>query len=716
MVPIKTSLILNDRMSSVLKTITRAMDLCVDGFEQIQTASEASFDPSVAQKMRVTIGQASAEIEEMEQSYRAAGNGQDDLNKKISQGQTLADGLTNKIKSLVGTYISLQGLKKGADFLSESISLFDTQNKAETQLKNVLKNVGAADSAFQHLKKTASDLQGQTMFGDEALLGGAAEFATYISDADAIESMMGTLTNYAAGMSGGAEVGYEEMVNYATGLGKVMTGSYDAMTKKGFEFTDAQKEIIENGTDMQKALVIDEVISESWNGLAVQMANTPVGKITQLKNAFGDIREDLASQVMPSVMQLFNTIGHNMPQISSMILGLSKPINIIVSGLAWMVEKAGEVYDFFSENWSMIAPIIYTIAAAMAAYAVISGVVAVANGIHATSEAVKAAAQTMATGATFAETAAQHGLNAALLACPITWIVLAVMAFIAALIAVCAWIAKTTGVAKSAFGVIMGGIFVVGATFKELGLLVADIALGIWNAIKALCSNMGTAFHNIISSIRSWFYDLLSTALDVIAGIAENLNRLPFVEFDFSGIENKASEYAQKAAEAAESKGEYENIGEAFSSGFNTYDAFGEGWASEAFANGAAWGDGISDKIKSSFDFGSFDSGSLTGSSAALTNAADDIANNTGGNGPAGETANNTGSIANSLDTTNEELKWLRDIAEREAINRFTTAEVKIDMTGMKNSFSSDIDIDGAFSRFTNDVASALRTTAAGVY
>lgn len=716
MATIKSSLVLNDRMSSVLKTITRTMDLCIDSFEQMQSTSETSFDPSNANAMRVAIGQANAEIEEMERSYQAANNGQKNLNDSIGHGQSLADGLTGKIKSLVGTYLSLQGLKKGAEFLSGSIQLFDTQNKAETQLQNVLTNVGAVDGSLQRLQATASKLQGQTMFGDEALLGGAAEFATYISDTDAIESMMGTLTNYAAGMSGGAEVGYEEMVNYATNLGKIMTGSYDAMTKKGFEFTDAQKEIIENGTDMQKALVIDEVISESWNGLAVQMANTPVGKITQLKNAFGDIREDLASQVIPSVMNLFDTLGGNMPKISAMITGLSKPINLIVNGLAWIVEKAGEVYDFFSENWSLIAPIIYTIVAAMAAYAVISGIVAIANGIHATSETVKAAAQAMATGATFSETAAQYGLNAALMACPITWIVLGILAFIVALVAVCAWIAKTTGVANSAFGVIMGGIFVVGATFKNLGLLVADIALGIWEAIKAMCENMKTAFHNAIASVQSWFYDLLSTALDVIAGIAEALNKLPFVEFDFSGVTNKAAEFAQKSADAAASKGEYKNVSDAFSSGFNKFDAFGDGWAKSAFANGAEWGDGVSSKIKGAFDFGSFDTGGLGTGNSALLNSADEIAKNTGTGGTGGQTADNTGSIAKSLDTTNEELQWLRDIAEREAINRFTTAEIKVDMSGMNNSISSDMDIDGVIGELTTQVDTALRTAAAGVH
>ena len=87
--------------------------------------------------------------------------------------------------------------------------------------------------------------------------------------------------------------------------------------------------------------------------------------------------------------------------------------------------------------------------------------------------------------ATFAATAAQQGLNAALLACPITWIILLIIAVIAAIYAACAAVAKFTGVANSGFGVICGGIMVVIAFFKNLGLSVANIALGIWNALGA---------------------------------------------------------------------------------------------------------------------------------------------------------------------------------------------------------------------------------------
>ena len=72
--------------------------------------------------------------------------------------------------------------------------------------------------------------------------------------------------------------------------------------------------------------------------------------------------------------------------------------------------------------------------------------------------------------------------------------------------------------------------------------------------------------------------------------------------------------------------------------------------------------------------------------------------------------------MAKSLDVSNEQLQYLRDIAERDAINRFTTAEVKIDMTGMNNRIEGSADLDGVISQLTDGFAEALVTEAEGVH
>lgn len=367
---------------------------------------------------------------------------------------------------------------------------------------------------------------------------------------------------------------------------------------------------------------------------------------------------------------------------------------------------------FISDNWSIIAPIVYGVIAALIAYAAISGIVAAVNGVMALSASVHAAAEAMQAGATFTATAAQYGLNAALMACPLTWIILLIIAVIAAIFAVCNAIAKMTGVANSGFGVITGGINVVIQFFKNLGLSVANIALGIGNAIAALASNMMTAFHNTICNVQSWFYNLLSTALTVIEGICAALNKLPFVEFDYSGISSAADDYASKAAEAAGNKEDYKSIGDAFNEGMSTFDTFQDGWAADAFNAGASWGDGVADKVSGMFSMDNID---LTGGvdTSMLSN---DFANNaaqTAAN--TADTADSAGRIADSVDISKENLKYLRDIAETEAINRFTTAEIEVTMNN-NNTVSSDMDIDGMVDHLSAGVLEAMEQAAEGVH
>ena len=263
-----------------------------------------------------------------------------------------------------------------------------------------------------------------------------------------------------------------------------------------------------------------------------------------------------------------------------------------------------------------------------------------------------------------------------------------------------------TGIANSGFGVITGGVNVVIQFFKNLGLTVANIALGIGNAIAALASNMMTAFHNAIYSVQSWFYNLLSTALSVIEGICAALNKLPFVEFDYSGISSAADDYAAKASEAAGNKEDYQSISDAFNEAFTTFDAFQDGWASDAFNAGAAWGDGIADKVSNfslSDVFGQTDIPNV----GDYTSGFNDAIANSGVGDSIGNIDDNTGKIKDSLDVTEEDLKYLRDIAEQESINRFTTAEVTINQTN-NNNVSSDTDLDGFITALDDAMGEAI--------
>lgn len=718
---IRSQMALNDGMSAVLKKITRSLDTTISAFEEMQKASGKSMDTKLLKSAHTMLAQCNDEIDQMADEYERAQKQQQRLNDSIDKGTASAGGLLKKIAGIAGAYMSLSAVK---GLVTDSMGLADTQIGVQTQLKTVTRNMGTGDYYDQILQK-ASDIQGRGMYGDEAMIAGAGELATYFTDGDAILSMMDTLTNYAAGMSGGGEVDSKAMTDYATGLGKIMVGSFDAMAQKGFEFTDVQKKIIEGtatekqiaeelgdeyvnlSNDMQAAAVIGSVIDEGWSGLYDAMSQTPEGQIIQFKNTLGDLKETIGAGLYPAVLNFMSLFQENLPQIQEFADLFVQGIGRIINFLTQAANKALEFASTVQDNWSIIEPIVLGIVAALTAYAIISGIVAAVNGAHALSEGVKAAAQMMATGATLAETAAQHGLNAALLACPITWIVVGVIALVAAIAAVCSWIAKTTGIAATGFGVITGGINVAIQAVWNAMLVVANVAIGIWNALSACCSNIGTAFHNVIANVQGWFYGLLSTVLTVVSGICAALNKLPFVSFDYSGITAAAEEYAGKSAEAYGSVEEYTNVGDAFKSGMGTFDTFKDGWASDAFAAGSAWGDGVADKVSGLFDY---EAGNIDDFVTDTGYAMDGIGSDTA------DIADSTGGMAKSLDVSNEQLQYLRDIAERDAINRFTTAEVKIDMTGMNNRIEGSADLDGVISQLTDGFAEALVTAAEGVH
>ena len=438
-------------------------------------------------------------------------------------------------------------------------------------------------------------------------------------------------------------------------------------------------------------------------------------KFNEMPMTWGQIWQSMQNTALIAfqpVLQRLNDLA-NSEAFQTFIQGAIEAMATLANILLNIFELVGTVGGFIADNWSVISPIIYGVIAALAVYAAYLGIVkgieiasAAATAIHSVAMSAKIGVMAALTGQTMAATAAQMGYNGALYACPVVWIIVLIIALIAVIMAVCSAIAKMTGIANSGFGVITGGVNVVIQFFKNLGLTVANIALGIGNAIAALASNMMTAFHNAICSVQSWFYNLLSTACSVIEGICSALNKLPFVEFDYSGISSAADDYAAKASEAAGNKEDYQSISDAFNEGFTTFDAFQDGWASDAFNAGAAWGDGIADKVSNfslSDVFGQTDIPNV----GDYTSGFNDAIANSGVGDSIGNIDDNTGKIKDSLDVTEEDLKYLRDIAEQESINRFTTAEVTINQTN-NNNVSSDTDLDGFITALDDAMGEAI--------
>lgn len=420
-------------------------------------------------------------------------------------------------------------------------------------------------------------------------------------------------------------------------------------------------------------------------------------KYEEMPKTFGDAMTSIKNTAAMELQPVANKISEllNSERFQSILNGILTGIKIFAQGAVMAISGVAGIFGFLADNMWITIPVITALGivlgatlipklwAATAALLAKAAAWALANwqmlAIAAVIGIVVGALLTMnpvlwgivaVLGVLLliyaAWQVAQWAVNSAMYACPIVWIIVLVIALVAAIYLFMQWMAKATGLASSGLGMISGGVNVVIQFFKNLGLMVANIALGMWNALGACADNIRIAFKNVINSIKSWFYGLLETVMEVIEGTIKTLNKIPFVEIDATGVENSAKEYANKKAQAENDKEAFKSVTDAFNEGMNTFEAFGDGWVDNAFKQGAAWGDNVANSIGNAL--GSFDPKSaLDGIMPKQEDMAGeyDFASMMDGNGnlPVSINADKT---SNEVDISDEDLKMLKDIATRE--------------------------------------------------
>ena len=642
------------------------------------------------------------------------------FNQEISAGTQQANELTNTIKRAVAAYVSIQSVGKALNISDELVQTTSRLNMMNDGVQTTAELVNMVYAAAQDARGSFSQMADVVArFGNNAK-DAFSSSEEVVAFADLIQKQM-TI----AGASTQEAANAELQLSQALGSGVLRGDELNSIFEQAPNLIQNIADYLDVPIGKIREMAADGELSADVVKAAIFSAADDINsKFNEMPMTWGQMWQSMQNTALIAfqpVLQRLNDLA-NSEAFQTFIQGAIEAMATLANVVLNIFELVGTVGGFIADNWSVISPIIYGVIAALAVYAAYLGIVkaielasAAASMIHSLAMSAKIAVMAAVTGQTMAATAAQMGYNGALMACPLTWIIMLILALIVVIFAVCNAIAKMTGIANSGFGVITGGVNVVIQFFKNLGLTVANIALGIGNAIAALASNMMTAFHNAICSVQSWFYNLLSTALSVIEGICAALNKLPFVEFDYSGISSAADDYAAKASEAAGNKEDYQSISDAFNEGFTTFDAFQDGWKSDAFNAGAAWGDGVADKVSNfslSDVFGQIDIPNVGDYTSGFSDA---IANSGVGDG-IGNIDDNTGKIKDSLDITEEDLKYLRDIAEQEAINRFTTAEINVDMSGMQNTVNSGDDIDGFMTKLTDSVNEAVDNMTEGVH
>lgn len=701
----------SDTANAELEQLRGQLDQAVQEQEALNRAVE-NMDVEAANQAYLRLSQT---VGNTERYIRDNVDEQGRFNREIEEGTNEANSLMQTIKGAVAAYATIQTL-------STALNLSD-------QLTSTTARLNLMNDGLQ----TTQDLQNMIYLSAERARG------SYQATADAV-SKLGLMAGDAFGSSEEI-IAFMEQVNkqftiagteaagidaamlqltQAMGSGVLRGEEYNSILEQAPNIIQAIADYMEVPKGQLKDMAAEgQITADIVKAAMFAAADDTNAKFESMPKTFSQIWtsfQNTALMAFQPVLQRMNEIANSeafQQFVNNAIEGLSMVAGVALEIFDLLVGVAGAVAD----NWSWLSPIIYGVAAALAVYygwqLAVNAINAITKGIHiamAVAQMIHAAATGALTAATAAEIAAQNGLNAALYACPIVWIIVLIIALIALFYAAVAAVNKFAGTSVSATGIICGAFMValafIGNIFVALWNLVVDVFVLIYNLVATVANFIGNVFTDPIGAVCRLFFDLADTVLGILQALASAIDAI------------FGSNLAGSVQGWRDSLGGWVD------------DTFGKGDEVMAkmnaddmklgrFEYGAAWdagysfGEGIDESIAN------FDPSSLFDTNVP---GADDYANLSDyGSGIGGigsgvdDIAGNTGKIADGMEITEEDLKYLRDIAEQEAVNRFTTAEITIEQTN-HNTVSGKMDLDGIVSGLTDAANEAVDRIAEGVH
>ncbi|MFR9113671.1 MAG: tape measure protein [Acutalibacteraceae bacterium] len=699
-----------DRASAELEGLRSQLDQAIQAQNEMNSAMER-MDVSAANSAYMRLSQT---VSTTERYIRDNVDEQGRFNREINEGVHSANNLMDSIKGMVAAYAGIQTI-------GEIIGLSDTMTQTTARLDLIVDDGGSVE-----------DLQNKIFLSAERARG------SYLATADAV-SKLGMQASQAFS-SNDELIAFTELLNKqfvnagteAAGIDSVMlqlTQSMAAGVMQGEELNaimdnasiivqDIQRYLQEvQGIDASniKELASEGVVTaEVIKNAMFYAADETNAKFETMPKTFGQVWQSFQNTALMAFQTVLNRMNDfaNSEAFNAFIMSAQEAMLVLAGIVTSIFDMIGAIGTFAYENWSIISPIIWGIIGALAIYAAYLAITKAAELASAAGKiilCVASYAHAAATGAeasaTAAATAAQYGFNAALLACPITWIIILIIALIALFYAAVAAVNKFAGTSVSATGIICGAFAVLGAH------IINTFIVPVQNMIATFVNFLGNVFNDPIAAIKVAFYDMCLTVIGYIRNLASAietlLNKIPGVTVDItSGLDSfyAGLEQAQQAVKDESGwveyvqKMDYIDYADAASAGYS----FGEG-IDESIAN---------------FDPSSLFDTNVPGAGdyADLSGYGGDLGGLGGIGSGVDDIAGNTGAIADSMDITEEDLKYLRDIAEQEAVNRFTTAEISVDMSGMQNNISNGMDLDGVISGLTEGVNEAIDSMAEGVH
>ena len=691
MATITTGIQLADNFSAPLMHIISSVNMAISSIYDMDQAMNAGVNTASLEAARNEIAQATVAAEEFNQTMQQASSPindnirrQEQFNQSLQNGASESSNLVSAIKRMAGAYLSIQTAGK-------ILEMSDEITQTTSRLNMMNDGLQSTADLYNMVYVAAKDARGS--LGDMASV--VARFGNNAKDAFSSSAEVVQFANLVqkqmtiAGASTQEAANAELQLSQALGSGVLRGDELNSIFEQAPNLIQNIADYLDVPIGKIRSMAQDGELSADVVKQAVFAATDEINaNFESMPMTWGQmwtVFQNNATMAFQPVLQRLNDLA-NTDGFQTFTTNAINDLAVVAGVVLDIFEGIGSVGTFVSDNWQIIGPIVEGVAAALTVYY---------------------GWQLLSTSATKAAAAAQWIYNAAMNANPAAIVAISIGALIVLIGILANKFTGTGHIAQSVFGMITGGINVVIQYFKNWGLTVADIFIGIWNAGGACATNVEIAFHNAISHVQALWYNMLSTALTVVSGICSALNKLPFVDFDYSGITGAADNYASKAAAAAGNTKDYASVPAAFSKGVKTYDTYQKGWVNDAYTAGAAWGDGVTSKIKNTLSSKATNIPNANNYPNALASSNAATAANTA------DTAKKTAKTANTLSASSEDLKYLRDIADREYVNKFTTAQIKVEMIN-HNNVNNDMDLDGMAEHLRSKIEEEMNAAAEG--
>lgn len=666
------------------------------------------------------------------------------INGSVSSAENLNSTFSNLMQGLGVMTLINKAVNMVTSSVDSAVSRFDTLNNFPKMMQMMGYSAEEANASVNRLSDGIKGLP--TALND--MTGYVSQFEVITDNLNYATESTIALNNAILAGGKSAEVASRATETYLTMFGR---GTVDATHWKSLttDMTYALSEVAEAfgytsivaGGDFYTALQDGEITMAEFNNKLIELSNATGGFAEVAQTATGGIATAfdnmgnavnrgvvsileagdalLANTQFESVAGLISRVGD---AFESVLNRIATGVTVFGTLLMPIATLATQIADVFAQNWSIIAPIVYGIVAALVVYNATMGIGWLTTLRAAAAIVWKTVCDWAETAALIAMTVAQDGLNAALAACPITWIIIVIIALVAILYAVIAVINKATGSTISATGIICGAISVavtfIGNLFVTLGNFIIDAFDLLWNFIASFANFLANVFVDPLGAIARLFFSLIDNCLNLLQVLAGAIDTLfgKNLAASVSGWRDSLGSWVEDTF----------GKGVEVMAKVNSQDLHLDRFVyTDAWDAGYSFGQGIEDTVSNLFNPGDAVSeieDALNGISLDdyLVDIpyGDNLSAGTSEEDYLNSIDTNTADIANAVsDSSDAELKYLKEIAEKLALNNSTPIVVNVDMSNMQNNMgSSDTDLDGLLNGITGAVEEAILISAEGAH